>query len=193
MTFLPDVLGFAKSPYKRQLGRHTLRFTRRAVKKAVNESQKRLWVKAGVAAEEFVAALLELDNRRNAAPFHKRILRENIAKKQVLSGLRTYLSAIIVLISTHKDDILQRTAMTEQTFLQVWCWVFEYQQEDMKVFDEILLPAYRQFGYGGLIRETGKIFAENYYHNTGELTQEEITLLERILFDDVAGILQYVK
>jgi len=190
---LQDVLDSFKSPYKRYVGKHTLRFNRRAIKRAANDSQKRLWLTASIAAEELIAALLQLDSRINVEPLNKRILKQKIHKKQVLSVLRAYLSAVVVLVSTYKEHILASTAMTEQKFLQAWCWVFEYQQEDMKVFDELLLTAYSQFGSIGLIRETGKIIADNFYQETSELTQEEITVLEGILLNDVSGILQYVK
>lgn len=193
ISIIQDVLDSFKDLYKRYVGKHTLRFNRRALKKAANESQKRLWLTASIAAEELVAALLQLDSRINLEPLNKRILREKINKKQVLSVLRAYLSAVVVLISTYKEHILESTAMTEQNFLQAWCWVFEYQQEDMKVFDEILLTAYSQFGSIGLIKETGKIIADNFYQETSELTQEEITILEGILLNDVSGILQYLK
>lgn len=193
VSFVQDVLDSIKSPYKRYVGKHTLRFHRRAIKKAANDSQRRLWLTAGIAAEELAAALIQLDSRINVEPLNKRILRKKIDKEQVLSVLRAYLSAVVVLISTYKEHILASTAMTEQNFLQAWCWVFEYQQEDMKVFDEILLKAYSQFGSIGLIRETGKIIAGNFYQETCELTQEEITVLEGILLNDVSGVLQYLK
>ncbi|HBW36248.1 hypothetical protein [Desulfosporosinus sp. BICA1-9] len=193
ISFIQDVLDSFKIPYKRYVGRHTLRFNRRAIKKAANDSQKRLWLTASIAAEELVVALLQLDNKINVEPLNKRLLRKKIDKKQVLSVLHAYLSAVVVLISTYKEQILESTAMSEQKFLQDWCSVFEYQLEDMKVFDEMMLTAYSQFGSIGLIREAGEIIVDNFYQETSGLTQKEILVLEGILLKDVSAILQYLK
>jgi len=193
ITMIEKLLATFNNPYKRHVGKHTRKFNLRAIQKAKNESQKRLWLSASIAAEELVAALLQLDSKINLEPFNKRLLKEAIDKKQVLAVLRAYLSAVVVLISTYKDTVLTSTALTEQNFLQAWCWVFEYQPEDMKIFDEILLTAYSQFGTIGLMKETGKIMADNFYQETSELTSEEITVLEGILLNDVSGILQYLK
>jgi len=193
ISIIKRLFGSFNDPYKRIVGKHTLRFNRRAIQKAKNEPQKKLWLSASIAAEELVASLLQLDSKINVEPFNLRKLIEEVDKKQVLSVLRAYLSAVVVLISTYKETTLRSTALTEQKFLQAWCWVFEYQPNDMKVFDEVLLPAYSQFGTTGLIKETGKIIADNFYQETSELTQEEITVLEGILLNDVSGILQYLE
>ena len=193
ISIIKKVLGSFNDPYKRNVGKHTRNFNRRAIQKGKNELQKRLWLSASIAAEELVAALLRLDSKTNLEAFNKKILREELDKKQVLSVLRAYLSAVLVLISTYKETILTTTALTEQNFLQAWCWVFEYLQEDKKVFDEVLLSAYTQFGTIGLIKATGKIITDNFFQDNTELTPEEITVLEGILLHDVSGILQYIK
>ena len=193
ITMIEKLLATFNNPYKRHVGKHTRKFNLRAIQKAKNESQKRLWLSSSIAAEELVATLLQLNSKINLEPFNKRLLKEAIDKKQVLAVLRAYLSAVVVLISTYKGTVLTSTALTEQNFLQAWCWVFEYQPEDMKIFDEILLTAYSQFGTIGLMKETGKIMADNFYQETSELTSEEITVLEGILLNDVSGILQYLK
>jgi len=193
ISIVEKVLGSFNNPYKQAVGKHTRKFNLRAIQKAKNESQKKLWLSASIAAEELVAALLQLDNKVNLEQINQKILKKNIAKKQVLSVLRAYLSAVLVLISTYKETILASTALTEQSFLQAWCSVFEYQPADMKVFDEVLLTAYSESGTIGLIRETGKIIADNFYQETTELTPEDMTVLEGILLNDVSGILQQHK
>jgi len=193
ISYIQDILDSFKIPYKHYVGRHTLRFNRRAIKKAANDSQKRLWLTSSIAAEELVISLLQLDSITNVDLLTKRLLRQKIEKKQVLTVLHAYLSAVVVLISTHKEPVLESTALSEQDFLKAWCWVFEYQPEDMKVFDEKMLTAYSQLGSLGLIREVGKIIVDNFYRDTSGLNQTEISLLEGILLKDVSAILQYLK
>lgn len=192
-SIIEKVLSYFNNPYKRTVGKHTRKFNLRAIQKAKNESQKRLWLSASVAAEELIAALLQLDSKVNLEQLGKRPLKNDINKKQVLAVLRAYLSAVVVLISTYKETILVSTAMTEQNFLQNWCWVFEYQPEDMKSFDEVLLTAYSKAGTIGLMQETGKIIANNFYLEASKLTPKDISVLEGILLNDVSGILQYLK
>jgi hypothetical protein len=193
ISTITKFLGSFNNPYKRTIGKHTRKFNLRAIQKAKNESQKKLWLSASIAAEELVAALLKLDSKVNLEQINQNILKIDIDKKQVLTVLRAYLSAVVVLISTYKETILASTALTEKSFLQAWCSVFEYQPADMKVFDEVLLTAYSQSGTNGLIEEIGKIIADNFYQETTELIPEDMTVLEGILLNDVSGILQYLK
>ncbi len=135
ITFIQDLLGVVKGPFYHKVGRHTTRFCRHAIKVAANESQRKIWLTAGIDAEELLANLLRFDNKRNMRQFEKRRLKKEIKKQHVLRVLRTYLSAIVVSISTYKNDIIQVTSMTEENFLRTWCSIFEYKQEDMQVFD----------------------------------------------------------
>lgn len=193
ITFMQDLLGVAKGPFYHKVGRHTIRFCRQAVKVSANESQKKLWLTAGIAAEELVAGLLRFDNKRNMEQFKKRIVRKKINKQQVLRVLRAYLSAIVVSISTYKYDIIQGTSMTEENFLRAWCSIFEYKLEDMQVFDEILLPAWQQSGFEGLVRSIGNIITDNLFVDNDELSTEELKELMVVLRGDVSNILQYFK
>lgn len=192
-VFLQRLLDFPMSPKKRAVRKNLHKFYRQALKKANNDSQRKLWLAAGIAIEEFVTDLLGLDSKVNAKLFKQRILKQTVDEQQIRIILHAYLSAIIVSITSYKKDILTQMDMNEQEFLTSWCSVFEYKQEDMQIFDEILLPAYRRSGFNGLLQETGKIIVHHFYQDTSELTPDEITRFEGILSKDVSGLFNYLN
>ena len=193
ITFMQDLLAVTKGPFYHKIGRHTIRFCRQAIKVSANDLQKKLWLTAGIAAEELVAGLLKFDNKKNMEQLKTRIVRKDLKKQQVLRVLRVYLSAIVVSISTYKNEIIQGTLMTEESFLRTWCSIFEYKLEDMQVFDEILLPAWQQSGLEGLVRSMGNLITENLFVDHDELNTEELQELMTILVEDVSNILNYFK
>lgn len=186
------MLDLKMRPYKHAV-KHTRRSFRRALKKAVNDSQKKLWIMAGIAAEEFVLTLLQHYPKFNLKIFQDRILSKDVEANKLLLVWHAYLSSLVVSVSMDKMTLLQSTAMTEQNFLQSWCWVFEYTQEDIKLFDEALLPALHHKGQIGLVQKLGQMIVENLYQDKHELTQEEMTILEEIVLKDVSGIIQYLQ
>lgn len=193
ITFMQDLLAVAKGPFYHRVGRHTIRFCRQAIKVSSNDLQKQLWLTAGIAAEELVAGLLGFDNKRNMEQFKTRIVRKDLRKHQVLRVLRVYLSGIVVATSTYKYDIIQGTLLTEESFLRVWCSIFEYKLEDMQIFDEILLPAWGQSGLEGLVRSMGNLITENLFVDHKDLSTEEFQELMTILGEDVSNILHFFK
>lgn len=153
-NFLRNLLGFPMSHYKKALRKNVQKFYHRAIRKAVNDAQRKLWLAAGLAAEDFVTTLLVSEGKDDGELFKQRILNKTMEKKQIRTIIRTmlkvYLSALLIAVTNYKEEILTKTSMNEQDFLKSWCSVFDYKQEDMHVFDGILLPAYRRNGLNGL-------------------------------------------
>jgi succinate dehydrogenase flavin-adding protein (antitoxin of CptAB toxin-antitoxin module) len=191
--FLQNLLGLPMSPKKRAVRKIVQKFYRHAIKSASNDSQRKLWIAAILAAEELVMALLAPDSKGNKLLFNQRIQKKKIEKKQIRAVLHAYLSAILIGITNYKKDILTKTGMNEQDFLKSWCSVFEYDQEDMKLFDTIFLPIYHQNGLNGLLQETGKIIVRYFYQETSELTAEEIKQFEGVLLTDISGLFNYLN
>lgn len=191
--FLQNLLGLPMSPKKRAVRKIVQKFYRHAIKSASNDSQRKLWIAAILAAEELVMALLAPDSKGNKLLFNQRIQKKKIEKKQIRAVLHAYLSAILIGITNYKKDILTKTGMNEQDFLKSWCSVFEYDQEDMKLFDTIFLPIYHQNGLNGLLQETGKIIVRYFYQETSELTAKEIKQFEGVLLTDISGLFNYLN
>lgn len=191
--FLQNLLGLPMSSKKRAVRKIVQKFYHHAIKSASNDSQRKLWIAAILAAEELVMALLAPDSKGNKLLFKQRIQKKKIEKKQIRAVLHAYLSAILIGITNYKKDILTKTGMNEQDFLKSWCSVFEYDQKDMKLFDTIFLPIYHQNGLNGLLQETGKIIVCYFYQETSELTAEEIKQFEGVLLTDISGLFNYLN
>lgn len=191
ITFLQDIFAATKGPYHRKVGRHTQTYCRRAVKNARNEMQKKLFFVSAICADELIAALLGVDDKREVAAFKERKLPKTVKAKQVTAAFRIYLSALLVLTSAHKDRILTGTGCNERELLHAWCSVFNYQNPDMQFFDEAVLPAYQGKGLAELSKITGRAILEQLFATEGELSQAERKTLENIMVEDAAAVVRH--
>lgn len=188
ITFLQDVFSAVKGPYHRKIGRHTQRFCSRAVKRSTNEMQKKVFFITAICADELIASLIGVDNKRQVAAFKGRTLKAKIAKKQITMALRVYMSGILTLISSHKELFLQQINMEEQQLLQTWCQIFDYVPSDMKLFDEVLLPTYRQGGIKSLSMSVGENILQPLFLESDGLSSSEMECLECIMVEDAAAV-----
>ena len=145
ITFANYLYSFTQGPYYRFLGRHTRRFCGRAVEKAGGEPAKKLLMVAAAGADDFLAPLLGVDRRdKKVAPA------KSPKAIEVTAAMKVYLSALLVTLGEYKAQIMEKTGLEERLLLQKWCLVFEYQPEDMRRFDQELVPAYQHGGIDGL-------------------------------------------
>jgi hypothetical protein len=193
ITFLQDVFSMAKGPYHHKIGRHTQRFCSKAAKCSTNEMQKKIFFVTAICADEFVAALLGVDNKRQIEPFKKRTLKTKIAKQQIVIALRIYMSAILTLISSQKDILLQKTGLEEQELLRLWCFIFEYLPSDMQLFNELLLPAYQHGGIDGLSMSVGKSIIDQLFVVNDTLNPSELEMLQRTMIEDITAVLRLLE
>jgi hypothetical protein len=193
ITFLQDVFSIAKGPYHHKIGRHTQRFCSKAAKYSGNEMQKKIFFVTAICADEFVAALLGVDNKRQKEMFKKRILKNKIAKQQIVIALRIYMSAILTLISSQKEILLQKTGLEEQELLRMWCFIFEYLSSNMQLFNELLLPAYQHDGIDGLSMSVGKSVIDQLFVVNDALNSFELEFLQRTMVEDVTAVLRLLE
>ncbi|QDR79012.1 hypothetical protein [Sporomusa termitida] len=189
ITCIKDIFAAAKGPYHRNVGRHTQRFCARAAKIAGNEVQRRIFLVAAICADEYMAAVAGVDNQRQVA-FPRRQRKKKISKQQMTAALRAYVSAVLVMISTHKEGLLTQAGLTEAELLQAWCEVFEYQPEDMRLFDEVLLPAYRQGGTAGLAAGLAQAVFDQVMAGGEAVGAGESEALQAVLLDDAAAVIR---
>ena len=193
ITFLQDIFSVAKGPYHRKIGRHTQRFCSKAAKRSTNEMQKRTFFMVAICADEFIAALIGVDNKRQVEPFKELTLKQKISKQEITAALRTYLSAILILISSHKEILLQQTYMQEQELLHTWCDIFEYLPSDMQTFNEVLLPAYQQGGIEDLSVLVGKNIREYLFVGNGVLGLSQREALQNIMVEDTVAVVRFLE
>ncbi len=193
ITFLQDVFSMAKGPYHHKIGRHTQRFCSKAAKCSTNEMQKKIFFVTAICADEFVAALLGVDNKRHIEPFKKRTLKTKIAKQQIVITVRIYMSAILTLISSQKEILLLKTGLEEQELLRMWCSIFEYGPSDMQLFNELLLPAYQHDGIDGLSMSVGKSIIDQLFVVNDALNPSELEMLQKTMIEDITAVLRLLE
>ena len=190
ITFLQDIFSIAKGPYHRRLGKYTQRFCNKAAQRSGNGIQKKIFLITAICADEFIGALMGLNSKRQIEPFKGRTLKQKLAKQQVTVALRVYLSAILILISSQKDLLLEQTDLQEQELLTAWCAIFEYSPSDMQLFNEVLLHAYQQRGIEGLSMLAGKHMIEELFIGNEALSHAEKSTLEKIMVEDAAAVVR---
>ncbi len=190
ITFLQDVFSIARGSYHHKIGRHTQRFCSKAAKYSGNEMQKKIFLVTAICADEFVAALLRVDNKKQIKIFENRTLKNKIAKQQIVIALRIYMSAILTLISFEKEVLLQKTGLEEQELLRLWCFIFEYLPSDMQLFNELLLPAYQHDGIVGLSMSVGKSMMDQLFAVNVALNPSELENLQRTMVGDITAVLR---
>ena len=193
ITFLQDIFSVVKGPYHRKVGRFTQKFCSRAAKEAKNEVQKKLFFVTAICADEFIAALIGVDNKRSVAYFKEWVLQEKLGKGQMVGVLRVYMSALFTLLSSHKERLLRQTDMEEQELLQTWCRVFEYGPVDVQLFNEVFLPAYGQGSIEALSMVVGKNIMERLFVGNGVLSPLQLKTLQKILIEDTVALLGVLK
>lgn len=177
-----------KGPYHRKVGRHTQKFCSRAVKRSTNETQKKIFFIAAICADELIASLIGVDNKRQVDPFKVRTLKTKILKPEITMALRVYLSALLTLVSVQKKALLQRTGMEETELLQTWCSIFEYLPSDMQLFDEVMLPMYQQGGIESLSALVGREIVEQLFLVNDTMSPVEMNILQNIMVEDATAL-----
>lgn len=200
----------AKGPYHRLIGQNTQRFCTRAAAKAVGEEHKRAMFITAAGADEYLAGLLGLSggkggpsgpsgipgesDGKSARPgkSEKGDLRAALAKKvtgrQTAAAMRAYASAALILLGPDKERVLASSGIGEAEWMQRWCFAFEYQPGDMRLFNEALLPAY-QHGLDGLAATAAKAMSEALFPGGNEEFQADVEALKKSLLHDVTAIL----
>ena len=192
ITFIKDIFAAAKGPYHRNVGRHTQRFCAKAVKVAGNQVQKKIFFVAAICADEFIAAVTGMDNKRQPV-FPDRTVRNKLNRQQMTTALRAYMSAVLVLISSYKEGLLTHSGLQEPELLQAWCAVFEYGPSDMQLFDDMLLPAYRQGGIAALAAGLAQAVFNQVMTGSTALSLAEADALQTILLEDAAAVIRVLQ
>jgi len=186
-------LSGTRRTYYRKVGKHTIQFYKLASKVSVNEHQRRLLMIATASVDEVFAALLGLDNKRNAEAFKGRHSCRKLHRKELLTTVRYYLSALLIMCSTFKGILLAKVEMSENDFMAGWRSAFEYSPADMQIFDEILATTFRSKGINGLVKVLGRQMVNTLYQEKQPLSEMETASLREMILDDMAAIKRYVE
>ena len=148
---------------------------------------------AAVSVDEVFAALLGLDHKRNAEAFKGRHSCRKLHRKELLTTVRYYLSALLIMCSTFKGILLAKVEMPENDFMAGWRSAFEYSPADMQMFDEKLASAFRSKGVKGLVAVLGQQMVNTLFQEKQPLNEIEAASLRDMILDDMAAIKRYVE
>jgi hypothetical protein len=188
LTFLRDALASAKGPYDRRVGRHTRTFCRRAERYAKTPVQRRIWLSSVISADEVIASMAGLDKRRPLGALAGWQVRPKLDRRSYLEALRAYLSALLLLYGTCKEDLLSKLGLTEGEFMQAWQAVFQYDAADKAIFDDALTPAFRERGIDGLVAATGELIRDTLFQPDSPFGKQEQSALQDLMVDDLAAL-----
>ncbi len=193
LTFLRDALDYAKGPYFRHIGRHTKHFCTRAARNSKTNSQKRVWFSTAISADEAIASIARLEDRRPVGPLARWQVAPKAKPRNYLKAIRIYLSALLVLCSTFKTELLEKIGLSESEFMEQWKSIFQYDAADQAIFDSVLAPAFREKGLDGLVSSTGKVLHEALFEPESapgtrrdfNMDKQEFAALQDLLVDDL--------
>lgn len=196
LTFLRDALDYAKGPYFRHVGRHTKTFCSRAARDSKTPAQKRIWLATAISADEAIASIARLENRRPVGPLALWQVTPKAKPRHYLKALRIYLSALLVLYGTCKAELLEYMGLKENEFMDQWKGIFQYDDADQALFDKTLVPAFSKKGLEGLVAATGKLIHEALFQpgsgpESGQdfqMGKDESAALQDLLVDDLAAL-----
>lgn len=189
MTFLHDILAYMKGPHYRHVGRHTKNFCMRAARQAKTEAERRVWLSTAISADEVIASLAHLEKRRSIGPLDSwKVRPKKIKPANYLKALRIYLSSLLLLYGSCKDELLKKTGMPEGDFMKAWQYIFQYDGTDQTIFDQTLTPAYREKGLEGLVKATGELLREWLFLPESPLGKEELASLRELMVDDLTAL-----
>jgi hypothetical protein len=192
LTFLRDALTSAKGRYDRHVGRHTRTFCKRAERYAKTPVQRRIWLSSAISADEVIASMAGLDKRRPLGALAGWQLSPKAGRSSYPKALRGYLSALLLLYGTCKEDLLSKLGLTEGEFMQAWQMVFQYDAADNAIFDEDLAPAFRERGIDGLVTATGELIRETLFRPESPFGKQEQSDLQALMVDDLAALKRHL-
>lgn len=196
ITFLRDAIDYAKGPYHRHIGRHTKTFCARAARNSRTNIQKRIWLATAISADEVLASIARLENRRPVGPLALWQAAPKAKPRHYLKALKIYLSSLLVLYGTCKAELLEKMGLQESELMDQWKSIFQYDQADQALFDETLAPAFRAKGLEGLVSATGKLLHEALFQPESapgsrpdfQMDKDESAALQDLLVDDLAAL-----
>jgi hypothetical protein len=192
MKSLHDALISTKGPYERYVGRHTREFCKRADRQSKRPIQRKIWFTAAISADEVIASLAGLEKRRALGTLAGWQVQPRVDRKSYPKALRLYLSALLLLYGTSKEEMLSKMGMTEAEFMQAWLSIFQYEASDKAVFDDVLTPAFRSKGIDGLVDAVGGLIREALFLPSSPFGEQEQSALQDLMIDDLAAVKRHL-
>lgn len=187
VTVIHDLFAGMKGPYYRLVGRYTQRYLSRGAQQSGNEQQKRVLFVAAAGMDELFATIFDVKGQ-SGIRLSRTAVEKKLNKKQLNTAFRVYLSALLISIGSGKVQVLHELGCKEAEWLKLWRSVFEYQPEDSRYFNEVLLPAYQQGGIEKVIAAADGLLQEVTAFTAGEMLHGKKSVIKAALLQDLAAI-----
>ena len=192
ITVIQDFLSGTKRTHYRKVGKQTIKFCKRASKISVNEHQRRLLMSAAVSVDEVVAALLGLDHKRNAEAFKERHSCRRLHRKELLTVMRSYLSALLIMCAIFKEILLSKVEMSEKDFMAGWRSRLNIRRPICKCLMKNLPRLFAARVWTVLLKCCRQM-VNTLYQEKQPLSEMEAASLRDMILDDMAAIKRYVE
>ncbi len=186
ITFLQDLFMVFKGPYERHVGKHTVNFCKRIGRHKLPEGMRQTLIMSAISADEAIAALMKVDHRRDASALDIPAVKKPNPQR-VKFALRAYISAILVIFGSYKQQLLHVAGQDEQKFIDMWTEVYSYNQEDMILFNE-LLHRYQQNGISGISSVLCSA-VEGIWEGKNTFSEQHAEFFTKNLTEDIDAIL----
>jgi len=144
-------------------------------------------------ADAFLAARLGLSPKPDGRSRPGPDAATHLTPKAVARAMRTFASAALIVLGPGKDRLLLASGLNEAAWMGTWRLVFDYQPEDLRAFNETLLPAGQTHGLDGLEGLSGQAarLIDAALACGGETAgATDARVLQNALLRDVAAILR---
>lgn len=188
ITFLSDLFNKSKGAYYAKIGLHTQKFCQRAAELAQNEKQRRFLLVTSAAADEMLSRLTGLARDPSASRAGPE-RRGSLSKPAVLSALKGYISALLIISGTRQATLLGAMELSENEFILIWRRVFSYGAEDISVFNQ-LLKVFQNGGLDELARATGRHMVDVLKIESETTDMPEYEWIRTMLMDDFAALVR---
>lgn len=192
ITFLQDGFMAFRGPYMRYVGTHTVNFCKRINRHKLPDGLRQTLVISTTSADEVVAALLKLDNRRDISAFSEITPRKKPKAKSVKFALKAYMSALLVIFGINKQQLLDIANKDEQEFINLWLDIYKYNNDDMVLFNN-LLQGYQKGGLQGIAQILIDVMNGCVWEQPFAVQKEHLQFFAKNITEDVATILSQLS
>lgn len=109
----------------------------------------------------------------------------------IKKNLKLYLSALLVLLSLEKESLLEKTALTEDEFIELWLQIFQYNNTDQLLFN-LLLSQYEQGRIAAMTQVMAEQIVTDFYTSDGEARNLSTCILMEQLIHDTEWVLKFL-
>lgn len=190
ISLLQDMMYFTKSPYERYIGKHTQQFCVRLNRKKLGEFTRKVLMGCMISADDAIAILLGLSPHHDVPLIEREPTHLN-KPLLIKKNLKLYLSALLVLLSLEKESLLEKTALAEDEFIELWLQIFQYNNTDQLLFN-LLLSEYEQGRIAAMTQVMAEQIATDFYSSDGEAKNLSTCFLMEQLIHDTEWVFKFL-